>query len=375
MRSIPYYNHTKEREPALDALRVFLLLFNFIFHSALSYTNVILTELWPYHDKNHVIFWDGIVTIIHVFTMPAFFFISGYVVEKSYQNNTPLIGLKKRLLRIGIPLILGIFFCVPIINLGFNVCNGSKINYSLHSLFPCANTDGLRIHTAHLWFLYYLLFFSVIHAFLSRINKRISYRFPKAYLAAILCISMAMLFILLYFDGQNDLHGNYSLVPDVDSLSGFFIFYYCGITFQRNKQLVTAIIKWSKPMNAFGCFFTAIYLYALYLLARDYPLNQGSNLIILFLYCLVTIILTFAILGLFLRFYKFDFHWVKYLSRSSYFLYIIHVPVIIWVVALLSKYDLSPLVKCSFVLFTSIAICLLINVLRVFLYHTFNRAR
>lgn len=362
----------QNREPAFDALRVYLLILGFIFHSALSYTNTPLDELWPYKDKSQAILFDGISAFIHCFRMPAFFFISGYFVEKMFRSQDSFIVLKKRLYRLGIPFIMAMLFCVPIINIGFSLCNGTDNVLLLDSVFPKFESIGSRIHTSYIWFLYYLLIFSCMHVLIPKETKNHNKYNKGTSLVIVLFSIVVLLMLVLLFDNQNDLHGYYSFKPKFTSMFGFFTFYLSGLIFARKYNYLKIISDKSVLITFLAAIALPIYFYV-------YTENQNTiiyealdSLKIKLIYSLTSVILTFSTLGLFVRYYKKSSSWIKFLADSSFFLYLIHLPIILLAVAFLSNDNLSAGVKFIIVLSTSISISLILNFLRVSITNKFK---
>ncbi len=362
----------QNREPAFDALRVYLLILGFIFHSALSYTNTPLDELWPYKDKSQAILFDGISAFIHCFRMPAFFFISGYFVEKMFRSQDSFIVLKKRMFRLGIPFIIAMLICFPIINIGFSLCNDVDNVFLLDSIYPKYDSLGSRIHTSYIWFLYYLLIFSIIHLVIPKETKNHrKYNNGTSLLIFILTIVLLLILAML-FDNQNDLHGHYSFKPKFTSLLGFFTYYFSGLIFARKSNYLKIISDKSVLITFLAVIALPIYFYVYtenQNLVIDEPLD---SLKIKVIYSLTSVILTFSTLGLFVRYCKKSSSWIKFLADSSFFLYLIHLPIILLAVAFLSNDNLSAGVKFIIVLSTSISISLILNFLRVSITNKFK---
>lgn len=353
----------QNREPAFDALRVYLLFLGFIFHSLLSYINTPIYDLWPYKDKDHLILFDGIAALIHSFRMPAFFFISGYFADKMFHNQNSFKVFKKRIYRLGIPFIISMLIFFPIINIGFSLSNGINNIFSLDCIYPKLESNDSRLHTSYLWFLYYLIIFSLIHFNIIRLKITLFFKHTSVLLIIISLIVILML--ILFFHQQFELNGSYNFFPKLTSLLGFFLFYLSGIVFSRNNQFLTAIARSSILISFTGVTIFSVYAY---LVSKNpiYAINSNHiNLKIQLLYSLLSVTLTLSTIGLFVRFYKKSFPWVKYFSDSSYFLYLIHLPIIILTVAFLSDFLFLPGIKFAIVLTVSISVSLILNYIRI----------
>ena len=68
--------------------------------------------------------------------------------------------------------------------------------------------------------------------------------------------------------------------------------------------------------------------------------------------------MTFAITGLFLRFASGHRPWMRYLADASYWCYLWHLPLVMWLQVLVAKLPLNGWVKFAFILSVTIAVLL-----------------
>jgi peptidoglycan/LPS O-acetylase OafA/YrhL len=101
----------------LDNLRVVMVLFVVVFHSALPYTMDVV-GFWPFSDPRPSFVLDMLVAFIDVFNMAILFYIAGYFVLPSIRKGMGRF-LKGKLIRLGIPWLLGVLFAVPTIDYAF----------------------------------------------------------------------------------------------------------------------------------------------------------------------------------------------------------------------------------------------------------------
>ena len=191
-------------------------------------------------------------------------------------------------------------------------------------------------------------------------------------LVIVLFSIVVLLMLVLLFDNQNDLHGYYSFKPKFTSMFGFFTFYLSGLIFARKYNYLKIISDKSVLITFLAAIALPIYFYV-------YTENQNTiiyealdSLKIKLIYSLTSVILTFSTLGLFVRYYKKSSSWIKFLADSSFFLYLIHLPIILLAVSFLSNDNLSAGVKFIIVLSTSISISLILNFLRVSITNKFK---
>lgn len=136
----------------LDGARSVLMLLGVVLHAALAYAP---HGQWLIADRNQHPFFDWLVEIIHLFRMPAFFAISGFFCAMTLSKLSRTTFLRKRLLRIGAPLLTtALLLNVPL----------SLLLSELWPKFSPEQTD-YWLHgrwVMHLWFLWTLILFFLL---------------------------------------------------------------------------------------------------------------------------------------------------------------------------------------------------------------------
>jgi glucans biosynthesis protein C len=156
-----------ERLHHLDNLRALAMLAGVLFHAALAYSPL-LQPLFPTADRDNAVVVDVVIWLLHLFRMPLFFLISGWIAAQLVQRRG-LGGLfRNRLQRIALPFLL----CWPLIHWLMATLTLHAARTATHPSpmlqFLRGLLDGesglpaLPPGTGHLWFLYYLLLFTVL---------------------------------------------------------------------------------------------------------------------------------------------------------------------------------------------------------------------
>jgi len=157
----------RERLHHLDNLRALAMLAGVLFHAALAYSPL-LQPLFPTADRDNAAVVDAVIWLLHLMRMPLFFLISGWFAAQLVQQRG-LGGLfRNRLLRIALPFVL----CWPLIHWSMTaltlhaartVAHPSPLLQLLRGLLDSeSGLPPLPPGTGHLWFLYYLLLFTVL---------------------------------------------------------------------------------------------------------------------------------------------------------------------------------------------------------------------
>lgn len=158
--------HETMRFHYMDNLRALAMLSGVWFHAALAYSPL-LHPYFPTADRaqSHAI--DLCIWFLHLFRMPLFFLVAGFFTGM-LLNKRGMGGLfLNRLRRIALPLVI---FCPLVIaamsystlHAAANVQNPSPILVMIQQFSRMANPPTQPPGTGHLWFLYYLLFLYVL---------------------------------------------------------------------------------------------------------------------------------------------------------------------------------------------------------------------
>lgn len=91
-----------DRFASLDAARGVLMMLGVVLHASNIYA---VDGAWLVRDVQRAPAFDLIGSAVHVFRMPAFFWISGFFTAFTFLRDGPAGLLRKRLLRIGLPLL------------------------------------------------------------------------------------------------------------------------------------------------------------------------------------------------------------------------------------------------------------------------------
>lgn len=150
----------------MDHLRALAMLAGVVFHAALAYSPM-LHGLWPTADAGGSAAIDVVAWALHLFRMPLFFVVAGFFTALLVERRG-LAGLfRTRALRVLLPLIV----LLPPVLLSLHALTVAAVTHLRHPspllvlLADYARThDGLPLMPtlAHLWFLAYLMLFTLL---------------------------------------------------------------------------------------------------------------------------------------------------------------------------------------------------------------------
>lgn len=239
-----------QRFHALDATRAFALLLGIVLHATMSFFLPI-----PAQDVSH----SGVLAltfyVIHSFRMCLFFLIAGFFARMALHRRGTRAFVKDRARRIGVPLIVGWLLLAPltlavlILGISRSLADGAPAGADAAALAP----QGFPL--THLWFLYYLGIFYVLaltlrSGFVAWVDRSGAARAQiDRWLAAGLSSHLAPLalaaplFALLYVDPDWPVWfgiptPDYGLVPQLPAMVGFGTAFAFGWLLQRQTQLL-----------------------------------------------------------------------------------------------------------------------------------------
>ena len=337
----------------MRAVMLFLLI---VLHSGVSFI-VIEVDTWFYYDSSNHILFDGVLGFIHAIRIPSFFIVSGYLIEQMLHNRSKRKVLSKRFRRIFIPLMIVVFTLCPIVNGLFALLNGFPNGFSFSTMFPRGEYIHFLFNTSYVWFLYYLFLYNIFHVLLYKL-KALPFIVNINIVWRICALLLVISGVLILYE-KEALYGDYGLIPAMYSLGGYFLFYLFGVSIRLQNDDLLKIRSFAPHFLFIGATCISVY----FILKYREMLNPSHTfqLPIAIVYTLSSVFLALSFIGFTLSFYTKQNKWVKYISDASYFIYLIHFPILLCFLWLLSSVNLNPFLKFLLILCPTLALCLLMN--------------
>src|SRR5688572_4560257 len=341
--------HSTDRLHALDAVRAFALLLGIALHAALPFIG--FPHWFVTETPSDTL--AGVFYTIHQFRMPLFFLIAGFFGRMLLERRGTAGFVKDRSRRILLPLVAGLptfmLLTVGALLLG-KLAGGNALSLGALEPPPAPPNQGAleRIPLMHLWFLYYLLLFYVgalaTRAALGRsaglrnaTDRAMSFLAHSVAGPLLLAVPIAAYYVQL--DGWSP-RGGFpappSLIPDVGALIAYGPFFAFGWLLHRQRPLLHVVERrW--PVNL------ALAL-AAWVVCRTIGgatpnwgpyLARGELLIYTSSYMIGAWCWSLALLGLALRFLSGENEARRYLADASYWMYLMHIPALLFFSALL----------------------------------------
>lgn len=318
----------------MDNLRALAMLGGIFFHGALAYSPM-LYSLWPAADSQQSPVVDYIVWFTHLFRMPLFFLIAGFFVAYLVQKRGMAGMLKNRALRILLPLIIFLPLCMwaviaPLMSAAASVQAKSPIMEMIVTAMANPGTPPPPPTTMHLWFLYNLVFFCVFTWALQYIN----WQWLRAYFNRITPVKFLGLFPLLLAPAllsvAAPLPAPDSFFPQLWSFGFFGLFFALGYWIFSTENFIDRFKSYVVQMLIMS---VALYVVFYWLVPKQFTLEPASLLSwkkIVVSLCEAYISVWMSVVCLVWGKLYLNLHnrFMRFMSDSSYWIYIIHLPLI-----------------------------------------------
>lgn len=355
----------------LDALRAIMMLLGIVLHAALTYNVTEHGEAWGLsQDDNHVAT-DFLVLLIHTFRMPVFFLIAGFFGALLFHERGRWPMVRNRVARIVYPFLVALLLLWPLIYFAFGYSQRVFAGHSTPVTDVLSQVDGIGFFvpsgTSHLWFLYYLTLITAVTVLLALVALRMPaltrpfqrvlswlWRRPLARFLVFTVLTAGLLKML----GTSMVGASTSLSPDLATFAYFGWFYVVGWTLYHERQQLPSL-----PQRAWGLTVAGLLLVILQGVLIQYSnlglRPGGDDWLQIGLASLTVWLFIFGLTGLFLRYGAHYSPLMRYVSDASYWVYLIHLPIVVVIPALIDAWPLPALLKFAFVVAAASVVCFL----------------
>ena len=307
----------------------------------------------------------GFFAINMSFFMGLFFLISAYFVPGSYDRKGAWTFFKDRLIRLGLPIVIFAFAVFPIMIYLLNGFTSFGSFYLGTYLSPGA-PDGTGLTFGHLWFLEQLLIFSGLYvAWRVATDRRISLpkvKFPGdlAIVAFAVVMGLAM-FAVRIVSPINHWIPVLSFEPA--HYPEYVALFVVGVLAYRNDWFRTLPAatgrKWGNIAILLG-----VALFVLFIIFGGSLTSGGptvASLAMSLWEAFMCVSMCIALVALFRGRFNIQGKVAKALSDSSFTVYLIHIPVIVFLQYMLIGVSLPNLAKFAIVCLVGVPACFLLS--------------
>ncbi len=336
------------RDVGIDYLRASVTLLVLAHHSSLAYTTFArinpanyLDATAPIVDSVRWAFLDYAENFNDVFFMSMMFFLSGLFVWPAIRRHGPMVFLRDRLVRLGLPFLVGVTVLMPVAYYAsWRSVGGASGFLEFWGRFLSHGWPS-----GPLWFIWVLLLFDVFAAFTAVVGSRSRLARPDLTNAGItfglLYVLAAVAYIPMLAKFGFGLWRPFLAPPlwfQVSRVFLYLVWFVAGIVIGAgalNYGLLPALARrW--PWWLAGC----LVAYNVLWFAPDKP-----GIVHPLLWVLSCTASCFGLLALFRGVVKRRRVWMDSLARCAYILYLIHYVFLTWAQYLLLRIDLPAPVK------------------------------
>lgn len=345
-----------ERFHGLDAVRGIAMLLGIVIHASLPYIEGLPKGLWP-SDKNTSNIIAIIFEFIHIWRMPIFFIISGFFANLVITRKSLIIWWKNRFLRLVLPAM--IFFPIASITIPWIF----KYGYTGNINFFFSNEGQPH----HLWFLYHLFIFVlfsifikffglIIYKFFKQINLIVVvdiFNTVKSFLGRHIFDSrfpILMIFVFFIFN----LFTGADLIINPLASGLYFLF---GYRLYKNNLLFD-FIKSNWKFYLIGGLTVTIIFFILNTQASNFAKEDVRWIPWVILKISSAVLLSFSFIGLAEQKFSNLNPMVRFISDSSYWVYLIHLPLVAFITFFMFKITIFAELKFLIAIILTSAICL-----------------
>lgn len=307
---------------------------------------------------------------IHLYRMPIFFLLAGFFTCLLLERKGASATVMHRAKRIGLPFL--IFW--PVLLVIINIIIEAHAAW----LDPAASGVTLDISnwhysTGHLWFLYYLLIFTPLVIFLRFTGHSIIS--ARQWESMVGCMAKLMMSVwgaigfgvlgTLLSKGYpvSIMTGDAHFLPSISSLTYYAIFYCCGwvLFVRRHEMLAHYRARWALYLTVAVPTFIAANVFGFMGLGVFGASHVTPTVDLLFraFYSVSVWFWCGAFLGVFLRYAARQNAVSRYLSDSSYWVYLAHYPIVLALAYLFYPFELQAVTKMLILIGVTSLLCLM----------------
>lgn len=361
----------------LDATRAFALILGVVFHASLAYLPIFIG--WPVQDVSPIRAVGAFLTISHAFRLELFFLLAGFFGHLTLRRQGMASLIKSRTIRIILPFLVGWFLLRPLVVSGWVMAQTfPQPDFSFWKCIVIGFMDlkrlpaGLWVGT-HLWFLYYLALISA----LVLVGRQMLKAFPavfdfwaRAADRAVKVMSTSgwalpvavviMVPLLSQMNGWGVDTPDKSLVPHGPALLLYGSFFGLGWLLDRQPDCITNFSRFTGTRGVMAGLGIGVTLYlGRFQLDPSHPhhhlAHHGYNVS----YAIMMWSMVWLTIGVFRRWFNRPRPGVRYLADSSYWMYLIHLPIVVCLQVTVAELALPGIIKLGLISAVTIAIALI----------------
>ena len=335
-----------------NAIRLFI-------HAGVPYM-VTVTGMWPVNEEGNW-FFDIVNFEGHLFVMELFFLVAGFMFAMQYQKIGLMPLIYNRIQRIVMPFILGMVIIVPFMLMLFGLgkfTNYQWLNYqTIFQAFRYGMDLGMQnfFPTGHLWFLYYLILFYTLSLII--IGTKVLKLFPHVGFLTFIPIACVLSFTSMNLIDKWIIENPITLVPEVTSFIHFYLFFIGGQLLYNHKNQITSLDNKGGRMIIWGLIVGLLSACCqLYYGKTNHELYRLFEFIARSTYIIASYLLAYGIWFYIKKNFTRSSPLAQYLANASYWIYLVNLPIVMFLHLLFLPIPISIFIKFFAVLILGVLI-------------------
>lgn len=328
----------------MDNLRALAMLLGIFFHASLAYSPM-LGNLWLATNQQSSQAMEYVAFFTHIFRMPLFFVIAGFFTLMMIEKRGVKGLLKNRAKRILLPFVIFLPLVMIAVIAGVawalkNIENLPPMLSFIESLMKNPNAEQPPFSTMHLWFLFNLSWFYLIALACYKLNLHKHQWLAKLMTPKFILGLLPLLMVPAMLTQTAPHPAAERIYPELWSLGFYGLFFLFGFALFKHQQLIQQLEKLMLPLLFISIVGYSAFYYLLpesvsikdmMALLQDGVTLTTEHVIVVVLECYVAVYMTLVCIIAAKKWLNRQSKVFRYIADSSYWVYIIHVPVLFFV--------------------------------------------
>ena len=337
----------KVRFHYMDNLRALAMMLGVFFHASFAYMPM-SAEIWAVADANKSISLEALALFSHLFRMPLFMVVAGFFAYYLLTRRGVKGFIKNRSLRVLAPFVIFLPLVLAgvigvVVYAAYTTENKSPMLQFIMDSFGKPEAMQGPFITLHLWFLLNLLWFYIVALLLVKFAKfNIRQWFAKLSPARVKWILLLLLPVVLmpslYVQTGSTSMAPDRIYPQLWSFGFYGIYFALGWLLYGNIQVLDSLQRYWKWLLLVS---VLAYSFAFTLYPRElsielmlnpdaYYIEPGKRLLLTVLHAFISVYMVLVCLILGKKCLNSENKIFRYISDSSYWVYIVHPPVLMY---------------------------------------------
>lgn len=342
----------------MDNIRALAMMLGVLFHAALAYSPF-MHDLWFTTGDQSSWVIDFVAFFTHLFRMPVFFMLSGFFVIMLIQKRGISGMLKNRALRILLPFII----FLPLVMLGYFVVMGWGIKH-VENLSPLMQYFKMmetmpdlpkpEPSTTHLWFLFNLMLFIVMTVILFKAKLFNSVKIQNVITTKFLIFVFPLLLVPALANQFAPHPAPERFYPELWSFGFYGLLFIVGSFIYLRQNILDELEEYKHALIGISVVGYGYFFYSLPQTVSGEEMMAGmvngfqftwSHLPVAIAEAYTAVAMSLYVLLMGKRYLNKQSRFIKIIADSSYWVYIVHMPVLLMVQFAIANIDMNMWIK------------------------------